>query len=104
MGLMEPVDASETERRAIELVYEKKFGLALGHDAIPASESQEILNEIRERAQRLEQLITQEVLASRIPKGRRIPRSQVVASVGAAIIVSVIGLVFLVVTQLFFRK
>ena len=95
------MDISETEMRAVEIVYERENGQKLAFTEIPDDAIEPILRQIRERALRIEQFVTHDMLVSKIAEGRRTPRRHMIAAFGAGLIMLVVTLIVLGVYQLF---
>jgi hypothetical protein len=63
-------DIAPEEAEAIRLLWEKQGG----HGAVPQSEEQRLLLQIRERVALIESHVVQDMLGGRLREGRRYPR------------------------------
>ena len=81
--------ATEPEKRAVELVYERDFGEMLSYDLIATEQQAQILAEIRERAAKIEQSMLETML---MPKMKRAATSHRAVTTSLILIIGILAL------------
>jgi hypothetical protein len=89
---MEPNDS---EKSAVEIVYERESGTKQSFERIPSSDRDEILKQVRARALSIEEFVTHDMLVRRIGEDRWTPRRYMLASLAVAAIVGAVSLLIL---------
>jgi hypothetical protein len=91
------MDVTDTEMRAAELVYERDYGEKVAFSDIPEEERGRIIQEIRDRVERIERFVTQDILVKKIGKSPLAPRRVAAPALLSFLVIGAILLIALVV-------
>ena len=89
------MNSTETECRAVEIVYERENGMKTPYSEIQEADQVRILAEIRARAARIEQSVVKDMLMPKLTEQRFTPRRMMVAALTAGGVMLIVILLLL---------